>query len=145
MYGRSYEPPMRIGLRTFVGDDGNYGIFRDIPGGRAGSDAYYAKFRGLARTRLLKLYMKREKFRLFRQAEKRPLRRSKLKTRIIRLNKRLKRMEARTIRRAQRKFVRGRMPRPTHYRRLMAIVRLSVSAKRRRAAHNLLKKMSGRS
>lgn len=145
MYGQSYEPPMRIGLRTFVGDDGDYGIFRDIPGGRKGRDAYYAKFRGLAQSRMLKFYKKRERLRLYRQAEKRPLRRSRLKIRIIKSNKRLKRLETRTIRRAQRKFARGRMPRPIHYRRLMAIVRLSVSAKRRRAAHNLLKKMSGRS
>ena len=144
MYGQSYEPPMRIGLRTFVGDDGEYGVFRDLPS-KAALKRFDAKFRNLPRTLLLKRYRLRERLRLFRQASKRPLQRSKLKTRIIRWNKRLKRMEGRTIARAQRKFRRGRMPPPKHYRRLMAIVKLSVSAKRRRAAHNLLKKMSGRS
>ena len=72
MYGQSYDPPMRIGLRTFVGDDGEYGAFRDLPS-KAALKRYDAKFRGLALTKLLVMYKRREKLRLFRQAEKRPL------------------------------------------------------------------------
>lgn len=152
MYGYFDSPPVRIGMRSMLPQSVNsypadfegLGVFNPLRSQRRGPvPPFIKKLRTLPKSRVKKLHFRLWKLRRVgvRVAGKKV---ASGRRRANALRNRIARLEKRFIRVATTKFRRGVLPRPNVYRNLLAVAKLSKSPKRAGMAHELLKKMSGR-